>query len=99
MWVIVGLLRLTVAAHQGWSANMFTLASDMFPKRVVASVVGIGGMASGVTSALFPFVVGAVLDHFNLISRSLYSGYYAPRLIIGKSWVRWNPPSGFEPVQ
>lgn len=34
-----------------------------------------------------------------LISRSLYSGYYAPRLIIGKSWVRWNPPSGFEPVQ
>ena len=34
----------TVAAHQGWSANMFTIASDMFPRRAVGSVVGFGGM-------------------------------------------------------
>ncbi|MGA8367500.1 MAG: MFS transporter [Candidatus Acidiferrales bacterium] len=42
LWVAVGLFGVTVAAHQGWSANLFTLASDMFPKRAVASVVGIG---------------------------------------------------------
>ncbi|MBT9432343.1 hypothetical protein JZM24_09785 [Candidatus Sodalis endolongispinus] len=86
MWVIVGLLSLTVAAHQGWSANMFTLASDMFPKRVVASVVGIGGMSSGLTSALFPFVVGAVLDHFNLLGK-IGLGYNLLFILCGVTYI------------
>jgi MFS transporter, ACS family, hexuronate transporter len=42
LWIAVGLFGLAVAGHQGWSANLFTLSSDMFPKRAVASVVGIG---------------------------------------------------------
>ena len=45
MWAAVWLVGLAAAAHQGWSANLFTTASDMFPKRAVASMVGLGGMA------------------------------------------------------
>jgi len=42
LWLVVALISLATAAHQGWSANLFTLASDMFPRRAVGSVVGIG---------------------------------------------------------
>lgn len=63
-WVAVGLISLAAAAHQAWSANIFTLASDMFPKRAVSSIVGIGGMAGAVGGILFPWLVGAVLDHY-----------------------------------
>jgi ACS family hexuronate transporter-like MFS transporter len=48
MWIAVGLVGLAAAAHQGWSANLFTTASDMFPKQAVGSVVGLGGMAGAV---------------------------------------------------
>jgi ACS family hexuronate transporter-like MFS transporter len=51
MWVAVGLVSLAAAAHQGWSANLFTTSSDMFPRSAVGSVVGIGaacGAAGGV---------------------------------------------------
>ena len=45
LWVAVLLIGLAAAAHQGWSANVFTLVSDSFPRQAVGSVVGIGGMA------------------------------------------------------
>jgi ACS family hexuronate transporter-like MFS transporter len=61
MWTAVGLISLATAAHQGWSANIFTFASDMFPRRAVGSVVGIGGMAGAVGGMLFSFVTGYVL--------------------------------------
>ena len=48
LWVAVALVSLAAAAHQGWSANLFTLSSDMFPRKAVGSVVGIGGMAGAV---------------------------------------------------
>ena len=51
-WVAIGLLSLAAAAHQGWSANLFTTASDMFPRSAVGSVTGIGGMAGAVGGAL-----------------------------------------------
>ena len=44
-WTAVLLIGLAAAAHQGFSANLFTLASDMFPRRAVGSVIGIGGTA------------------------------------------------------
>ncbi len=44
-WMAIGLLGLAAAAHQGWSANLFTTPSDMFPRSAVGAVVGIGGMA------------------------------------------------------
>ena len=67
VWVAVGLISLAAAAHQAWSANIFTTASDMFPKRAVSSVVGIGGMAGALGGILFPLLVGRMLDHFKLL--------------------------------
>lgn len=62
LWVAVMLIGLAAAAHQGWSANIFTLASDMFPRRAVGSVVGIGGMAGAFTGATMAVIVGYILN-------------------------------------
>jgi ACS family hexuronate transporter-like MFS transporter len=62
LWVAVGLVSLAAAAHQGWSANLFTIASDTFPRRAVGSVVGLGGMAGAVGGMLISIVVGEVLN-------------------------------------
>jgi ACS family hexuronate transporter-like MFS transporter len=62
MWVAVGLVGLAAAAHQGWSANIFTLASDMFPRRAVGSVVGIGGMAGAIGGMLIAQFTGHLLQ-------------------------------------
>src|SRR3954467_13075396 len=48
LWAAVALISIATAAHQGWSANLFTVASDLFPKRAVGSVVGLGGMLGSV---------------------------------------------------
>ena len=61
MWVAVFLVGLAAAAHQGWSANLFTTASDTFPKQAVGSVVGLGGMAGAVGSMTILKVTGWVL--------------------------------------
>lgn len=63
-WMAVGLLSLAVAVHQAWASNVFTMASDMFPRQVVSSVVGIGGMAGAVGGILFPMFIGYVLDSY-----------------------------------
>ncbi len=62
MWAAVALISLATAAHQGWSANCFTLASDMFPRQAVGSVVGLGGMAGAVGGMLIAKVTGYVLQ-------------------------------------
>jgi ACS family hexuronate transporter-like MFS transporter len=62
LWVAVLLIGLAAAAHQGWSANIFTIASDMFPRQAVASVVGIGGMAGAVGGMLISRVVSEILE-------------------------------------
>jgi ACS family hexuronate transporter-like MFS transporter len=61
-WLAVGLLGLATAAHQGWSANLFTTASDMFPQHAVGAVVGIGGMAGSMGGVLFAAATGRVLQ-------------------------------------
>jgi ACS family hexuronate transporter-like MFS transporter len=76
LWVAVGLISLAAAAHQGWSANLFTTVSDMFPKTAVGSVVGIGGMAGAVGGMLIAKVVGYILDA---------TGSYVPVFIIAGS--------------
>jgi ACS family hexuronate transporter-like MFS transporter len=63
-WTAVMLIGLAGAAHQAWSANLFTSASDVFPKRAVASVVGLGGMAGSLGGILFPLYSGEMLDRF-----------------------------------
>lgn len=64
MWMIVALISLAAAAHQAWSANIFTTASDMFPKRALSSVTGIGGMAGSIGGIIFQPLVGWILDYF-----------------------------------
>ncbi len=61
-WAAIGLLSLAAGAHQGWSANLFTTVSDMFPRSAVGAVVGIGGMAGSVGGALLAFFTGHILE-------------------------------------
>ena len=61
-WLSVFLIGLAASGHQAWSANAFTLASDVFPKKATASVVGMGGMVGGVASIIAFFALGRVLD-------------------------------------
>jgi ACS family hexuronate transporter-like MFS transporter len=65
LWVVVGLVGLAAAAHQGWSANLFTLPSDTFPKSAVASVVGIGGMMGAIGGALLQTATGHIVARTN----------------------------------
>jgi ACS family hexuronate transporter-like MFS transporter len=58
------LIGLAGAAHQAWSANLFTTVSDMFPKRAVATLIGIGTTAGSLGGMLFPIITGMVLDKF-----------------------------------
>jgi ACS family hexuronate transporter-like MFS transporter len=62
LWTAVILVGLAAAAHQGFSANIFATVSDMFPKRAVASVTGLGGMAGSIGSILFAELTGRVLN-------------------------------------
>ena len=62
LWQAVLVIGLAAAAHQGFSANLFTLPSDMFPSQAVASVVGIGGMAGAIGGMLIAKVVGYALQ-------------------------------------
>jgi len=62
LWVAVLLVGLAAAAHQGWSANLFTLTSDMFPRYAIGSVVGFGGMTGAVGGMLISKVTAAILQ-------------------------------------
>ena len=62
MWTAVLLIGLAAAAHQGFSANMYTLASDMFPRRAVGSVIGIAGMAGAVGGILMQAASGRIKE-------------------------------------
>jgi MFS transporter, ACS family, hexuronate transporter len=74
LWIPVILIGLCASAHQAWSANMYSVVSDMFPKAAVASVTGIGGMAGGIGGALTSYFVGRLLDFYKLTG-SAATGY------------------------
>ncbi|GAB3975402.1 MFS transporter [Spirosoma terrae] len=74
VWVAVGLLSLAVAVHQAWATNVFTLASDLFPKKAVSSVVGIAGTAGALGGIVFPMLVGSLLDEYKAAG-NLSGGY------------------------
>lgn len=73
-WVPVLLIGVGASAHQAWSANIFTTVSDMFPKRAIGSVVGIGGMAGGIGGVVVSKVGGALFDYYDSIG-SIQTGY------------------------
>jgi ACS family hexuronate transporter-like MFS transporter len=77
MWVAIILIAIAASAHQGWSCNIFTLASDMFPRRAVGSVVGFGGMAGALGGSLFASVTGYVLQqtHSNYVPIFVLCGF------------------------
>ena len=62
LWLAVALVGLAASAHQGWSANLYTLVSDTFPKQVVGSVVGLGGAAGAVGGMLIAKATGYILQ-------------------------------------
>jgi ACS family hexuronate transporter-like MFS transporter len=73
-WVPVILIGIGASAHQAWSANIFTTVSDMFPKKAVGSVVGIGGMAGGLGGVLISKLGGGLFDHYNALGH-IETGY------------------------
>ena len=62
MWVAVGLIGLALAGHQAFSTNLLSLPPDMFPKRAVGSVIGLGGFAGGIGGMIMAKSTGLVLD-------------------------------------
>jgi ACS family hexuronate transporter-like MFS transporter len=62
MWTAIVIVGIAAAAHQGWSANVYTLASDMFPKHAVASIAGIGGFAGAMGGVFFQRATGRILQ-------------------------------------
>ena len=82
LWIMVALVGLAMAAHQGWSANAFTLTSDLFPRAAVASVVGIGGMVGAIGGVLMQLGAGRIVQH-SYLPLFLYCGSaYAIALIV-----------------
>lgn len=63
-WLPIFLIGIGMSAHQAWSANLFTTVSDMFPKKVVASIIGIGGMAGGISGVLVSKIGGWLFDYY-----------------------------------
>ncbi len=75
LWPTVALVGLAAAAHQGWSANLYTLVSDTFPRRTVGSVIGLGGFVGGISGMLIAPVIGYWLD--------FSKGAYRPLFVLG----------------
>jgi ACS family hexuronate transporter-like MFS transporter len=73
-WVAVILVGIGTAAHQAWSANIFTTVSDMFPKKAIGSVVGIGGFAGGMGGVLMTKLGGFLFDKYKLLGH-VKTGY------------------------
>jgi ACS family hexuronate transporter-like MFS transporter len=73
-WFPVILIGIGASAHQAWSANIFTTVSDMFPKKTVGSVVGIGGMAGGIGGVLMTKLGGYLFDKYKALGH-IETGY------------------------
>ncbi|UKM66460.1 MFS transporter [Flavobacteriaceae bacterium GSB9] len=80
-WLAIFLIGLGAAGHQAWSANIFTLASDVFPKKATASVVGIGGMLGAVAGIIADALLGSVLDQAG------NTGYFWAFLVAGSCYL------------
>jgi ACS family hexuronate transporter-like MFS transporter len=73
-WLPVLLIGVGASAHQAWSANLFTTVSDMFPKKAIASIVGIGGMAGGIGGVLVSKLGGYLFDYYESLGH-IQTGY------------------------
>jgi ACS family hexuronate transporter-like MFS transporter len=73
IWVAAGLLAIAAAAHQGWSANLFALSADLFPRQTIGSVVGFGGMLGALGGMVMATATGLILE---------YSGSYTVPFVV-----------------
>ena len=97
IWQAVALISLAAAAHQAWSANIYTVASDMFPKKAISSVIGIGGMAGSVGGIIFPIIVGSLLDSYKAAG-NINGGYNIIFLLCGSAYIlAWGIMQFFAP--
>jgi ACS family hexuronate transporter-like MFS transporter len=81
LWPAVFLIALAAGGHCGWSANIFSLMSDIFPRKATASVAGFGGFAGAVGGAIVAFAVGKILQHIGP------DGYTIPFLVAGAAYL------------
>jgi ACS family hexuronate transporter-like MFS transporter len=92
-WYAILIIGLAASAHQAWSANIFTTTSDMFPKKAVASVTGMGGMAGAIGGILLADLAGKLLDHYKALG-TIETGYYIMFIISGTiyfaAWIVFN---------
>ena len=87
MWLAVLVIGIAAAAHQAWSANIFTTVSDMFPKKTTASVTGIGGMFGGLGGIFLSlFVQKQMFVHYRSIN-SIETAYYIMFAICAGSYL------------
>ncbi len=87
MWFAVFIIGLAAAAHQAWSANIFTTVSDMFPKRATASVTGIGGMFGGLGGILLSVLVQKRMFVYYESIGQIQTGYYIMFFICGAAYL------------
>lgn len=87
MWLAVFVIGLAAAAHQAWSANIFTTVSDMFPKRATASVTGIGGMFGGLGGILLSVLVQKRMFVYYESIGQIQTGYYIMFFICGAAYL------------
>jgi ACS family hexuronate transporter-like MFS transporter len=85
-WLAVATIATACAAHQAWSANIFTTVSDIFPKRAVASVTGIGGMAGAVGGILIARSAGLLLQHYTALGK-VEVGYGILFMVCGSAYI------------
>jgi MFS transporter, ACS family, hexuronate transporter len=86
MWFAIIMIGFAASAHQAWSANIFTTVSDMFPKKTVGSVTGIGGMAGGLGGILVSKSAGYLFDYYKGLG-SIQTGYYIMFLFCGCAYL------------
>ena len=97
-WYAVLVIGIACAAHQAWSANIFTTVTDMFPKKAVASVTGIGGMAGAIGGITISQCVGLILQHFTALGK-IELGYGIMFIFCGIAYIlAWIIMHFFVPV-
>lgn len=86
MWTVVALISIAVAGNAAWSANIYTIVSDMLPRNAVSSVIGIGGMAGAIGGVLFPLAIGGILEFYKA-SGNITQGYNIIFIFCGLSFL------------
>lgn len=86
MWLAIGIIGLAAAAHQAWSANIYTTVSDMFPKGAVATVTGIGGMSGAVGGILIAILAPRLFEHYGSLGH-VQTGYYIMFMLCGAAYI------------